>query len=422
MNIANRYSSGMDIYAYSAILLTGAIGIAYVNQRYIRMPTTIAIMLSALLLSLGFLGLDAMGYHPMRQKAAEFLSVINFHDLLINGMLSFLLFAGALNIDINELRNQKWEIGILATAGTIASTLLVGISSYYLLHVLGFQIPFAYTMLFGALISPTDPIAVLSIFKRMKAPRKLSIKVEAESLFNDGVGIVIFLSIYQLIFTHTPITFASLSILFLKQAAGGIIFGTGLGLLAYWLMKPIDDHKVEILLTLAVATGGYTFAQMLGISGPLAMVAAGLLIGNHGRNFSMSISTKRNLDTFWELIDEILNAVLFLLIGLELVLIDATWKEITAAIVAVPLVLSIRYITVGTPISILKLRRKYVPHAINIMTWGGLRGGLAVALALSIPAGEYRHLILVMTYAIVLFSVLVQGLTVKHLIKLSVRQ
>lgn len=412
----------MDIYASASIILTSAIGVGYLNHRYIKMPPSIAIMASALLLSACLLTLDALGYHSIKQTAARFLSHINFHDLLINGMLSFLLFAGALNIDINELVDQKWEVGTLATLGTVASALLIGTGSYYLLHALGFNIPFAYTMLFGALISPTDPIAVLAIFKRMGAPRKLSIKVEAESLFNDGVGIVIFLSIYQLIFTHQPITFISLSALFLKQAIGGIVYGVGLGALAYWLLKPIDDHKVEILITLAVATGGYTFAQMLDISGPLAMVAAGLLIGNHGRSFSMSKGAKESLDTFWELIDEMLNAVLFLIIGLELTLIDASWRELTIAAAGIPLVLLIRYLIVAAPISLFKIWRNYAPHVIKIMTWGGLRGGLAVALALSIPASPYRHIILVMTYAIVLFSVIVQGLTVKYLIRLSVRR
>ena len=406
----------MTLYTLGSIVLTIAVLIGYINHRFIKMQTTIAIMSGSLVFSLILIIIGQFGFVQIEAHVTTMLGKIDFHSLLINGMLSFLLFAGALTIDVNTFKNQKWEIGILASVSTIASAFLVGIATYYVLHWLGFRLNFIYCMLFGALISPTDPIAVLATFKQIGAPKQLDVTVAGESLFNDGVGIVIFLTLYQLAFAGKAVTTGAVILLFLQQAIGGILYGAIIGLIAYWLIKPIDDHKIEILITLMIVTGGYAFAQALDISGPLAMVVAGIFIGNRGRNFSMSKKTRESLDNFWELVDEILNAVLFLLIGFELLTVHFNHHYLLAAFIAIPLVLCVRFITVSIPMQIFKLKRKYTPFFTTILVWGGLRGGLAVALALALPANDHRNLILAMTYAVVMFAVIVQGLTVKHLV------
>lgn len=409
----------MTIYTLLASIISVAILIGYINHRFVGMQTTIAIMSSALLLSLVILISGHLGFHDLAIQVESTLGKINFHNLLMNGMLSFLLFAGALNVDINQLKNQKWEIGVLAILSTIVSTLLVGVLTYYLLLFLNLSVPLIYCFMFGALISPTDPIAVLATFKKLGAPSQLNVTVAGESLFNDGVGIVLFLTFYHLASTGTQPTIENVSLLFLQQAIGGIIYGAVIGLIAYFLIKPINDSKIEILITLAVVTGGYALAQGLGLSGPLAMVVAGIFIGNRGRNFSMSEETRISLDTFWELVDEVLNALLFSLIGLELLRITYTHDTIYASLIAIPLVLLVRCITVATPMWFFKRRRKYTPYFTSILIWGGLRGGLGVALALALPPSPHRSLILAMTYAVVMFSVIVQGLSVKPLVQLS---
>lgn len=407
----------MNIYNIAAIILTFAVMATYINHRYIKVQTTIAIMASSLILSLILIIVGNFGFTHLDKDIASTLESIDFHSLLMHGMLSFLLFAASLHIDINQLSKQKWEIALLSTVGTFLSTLSIGTLTYYLLHWLGIEMGFLYCLLFGALISPTDPIAVLGLFKQLDAPKELHTMVAGESLFNDGVGIVIFLTIYQLAFTAgAHVTFASVSLLFLQQALGGIIYGILLGLAAYRLMKPIDNHKVEILLTIAVTTGGYSLAEVLNISGPLAMVVSGIFIGNKGRKFHMSKKSRESLDTFWELVDEILNAVLFLLIGFELLLVKAGLTEMIAALLAIPMVLMVRFVTVGITISLFKYYKKYYPYTISILVWGGLRGGLAVALALAVPISKERSLILAMTYAVVMFSIIVQGMTIKPLI------
>lgn len=409
----------MNFYSLLSFILTAAIGVAYLNHRYIRLQSTIAIMLASLMLSLGLIIIGQFGYTNLTNQVANILNKMDFYHLLMDGILSFLLFAGALNVNINDLKNYKWEILTLATLGTLASTLLIGSLTYYLLNLLHIPINFIYCLLFGALISPTDPIAVLGMCKEVKAPRQLEVSIAGESLFNDGVGIVLFLTIYQIAFSHTTVTWEGISLLFLEETVGGVLYGIGLGLTGYWLIKSVDDHKLEILITLALVTGGYALAQSIGVSGPLAMVVAGILIGNHGRRFSMSLKTQHNLDNFWELIDEILNALLFFLIGFELLIIKVTSQELIASMLAIPLILIIRFITVGAPLSLFKLKRQYTPHYIKILSWGGLRGGLAVALALALPASSYRNLILAMTYSVVIFSIAIQGTTIKPLIRLS---
>lgn len=409
----------MNFYTIASSILTIAIIIGYINHRFIKMQTTTAITIGALIISFALIIIGMFGFTGLEHNVTNMLHQIPFHDVLIKGMLSFLLFAGALRIDINHLFEQKWEIGILAFVGTIVSAILVGSLIYYVLPLFGIHISFIYCMLFGALISPTDPIAVLATFKELGAPKKLTVIVEGESLFNDGVGIVIFITIYQLAFTGHAITWQATSLLFLRQAIGGIVYGIAVGLVAYWLIKPIDDHKIEILITLLVVTAAYTFANFIGISGPLAMVVAGIFIGNRGRNFSMSKKTVESLDTFWELVEEILNAALFLLIGLELLTIHIDHYLLIAAALAIPLVLLVRILIVTIPMSIFKIWRTYPNGSVRVLIWGGLRGGLAFALALALPVGPHRNLILGMTYAVVAFAIVVQGITIRPLVELT---
>ena len=409
----------MSIYTIASIILTLAVFATYLNERFIKMPTTIAIMTSSLLLSLILILVGRHTPTAFTQTITTELAKLDFHDLLINGMLSFLLFAGSLHVDIGQLKQHKWEIGVLAMLGTIASTFLIAGLMYTVLPLIHVPLDFIYCLLFGALISPTDPIAVLATFKELDAPKQLDVKVAGESLFNDGVGIVMFLSLYQLAFSHQGLSWESVSLLFLQQAIGGLFYGLALGFIITKLIKSIDNHKVEILLTLVVTTGGYALANHWGLSGALAMVAAGIYIGNSGRHTSMSAKSRESLDNFWELMDEILNAVLFLLIGFEILIVHTNLNTLYAAILAIPLVLIVRYITVAIPMALFKLRKTYAPYTITILVWGGLRGGLAVALALALPKNEHRDLILLMTYAVVMFSILVQGLTMKTLVEKS---
>jgi len=415
----------MDPYQLIAFLLTLSVFVGYVNHRFIKMPGTIAVMVSSLVISCILLFLKQWGFTGIVNDLSNALVKINFHDLLINGMLGFLLFAGALTIDFSHLKNRKWEIGVLATLGTMASTVLVGILMYFILECLNVHLSFLYCFLFGALISPTDPIAVLSIFRDLKAPKEMRIFLEGESLFNDGVGIVIFMTLYAFAFQQHSFSLMNLSLLFFQEALGGIIYGLLLGFLGYWLMKPLQDHRMQILVTLALVMGGYSLAMMLNISGPLAMVVAGIMLGHGEGVFSLSSSSRKNLDIFWELVDEILNAMLFLLIGFELLQLTLGLRDIIAMGVAVVVVLFVRALCVALPVLLfkLKLKRTYYPKMIQILIWGGLRGGLAVALALALPIqNESRTLILSMTYGVVVFSILVQGLTVKPMIEQSLKK
>jgi CPA1 family monovalent cation:H+ antiporter len=409
----------VSIYALASMILTLAVFATYFNERYLKMPTTIAIMSSSILLSLLLILIGRYTQFGLDDIITKELKNLDFHALLIDGMLSFLLFAGSLHVDITHLKQHKWEVGVLATLGTIASTFLVALLIYYLLPLISIHLDFIYCLLFGALISPTDPIAVLATIKELHAPKQLDVKVAGESLFNDGVGIVMFLSLYQFAFSGKALSLGAVSFLFLQQAVGGIAYGLVCGLVITQLIKSIENYKVEILLTLVVTTGGYILANSLGVSGPLAMVTAGIYIGNSGRHTAMSEKSRNNLDTFWELIAEVLNAVLFLLIGFEILILETRLSDIMAAFIAIPLVLFVRFITVAIPMSLFKLRKKYAPYTITILVWGGLRGGLAVALALALPQSHDRELILLMTYAVVMFSILVQGLTIKSLVEKS---
>jgi len=406
----------LKLFHILAILLTASAVFSYINHRFLKLPTVIGIMLVALIFSLMLNLLGPIGL-VLEQDVEVMLASIDFDETLLHGMLSFLLFAGALHVNLNDLAQQRGIIFIMATFGVIGATFLIGILSWYAFALIGLNVPFVYCLLFGALISPTDPIAVLGILKQSNAPKSLKAKIAGESLFNDGIAVVMFLVIARIAAGGTDMSAGDVLLIFSQEAIGGILFGLGAGGLTYWMLKSVDNYQVEILLTLALVTGGYTLAEALHLSAPIAIVVAGLLIGNHGRVLAMSGKTREHLDTFWELVDEILNAVLFVLIGLEVLVLVFIQEYLLAGLLAIPIVLLARFITVGVPITIMRRFRDFTPKAIQIMTWGGLRGGISVALALSLPAGEMRDTLVAVTYAVVIFSILVQGLTIGPLIR-----
>lgn len=409
----------MSFYDILAILLTLSAVFSYVNYRYVRLPTTIGLMLIALLISMGLILLSKLGL-GIEEEAKAVLLRIDFENVLLHGILSFLLFAGALHINISDLARQKWPILLLATAGVVGSTFLVGILSWIVFGWIGLEIPFIFCLLFGALISPTDPIAVIGILRTAGVPKSLEVKIAGESLFNDGVAVVVFLALLEIATGRHAPTWGAIGLLFIKEALGGILFGLAAGAGAYWMLKRVDNYEVEILITLALATGGYALAEALHLSAPIAIVVAGLLIGNHGRLFAMSDKTREHLDLFWELIDGILNAVLFVLIGLEVLTLTFPAGVLIAGLTAVPIVLLARWISVSLPVLVMARFRSFTPGAVSIMTWAGIRGGISVAMALALPAGPHRGALLAVTYAVVIFSILVQGLTIGRLVK-SVR-
>lgn len=407
----------MEFLNLLAILITLAAVFSYLNHRFIGLPTTIGVMLIALVFSLALIGLNAMGIGQFELQAEVMLSQIDFSIVLMHGMLSFLLFAGALHVNFEDLSKFKWIITSLATMGVVLSTFIVGTLIWLLLKLLDFDIAYIYCLLFGALISPTDPIAVMATLKTVGIAKSLETKITGESLFNDGVGVVIFLVLMSLAYSPEDVTAVEAALLFVQEAVGGVLFGVGLGYIGFYLLRTVDNYQVEILLTLALVMGGYTLALALHTSGPIAIVVAGLMIGNKGRVLAMSDKTREHLDTFWELVDEILNAILFVLIGLEMLILDFSAGYITAGLLAIPLVLMSRFFSVGIPVSVLRLKKEYSPHVVKILVWGGLRGGISVALALSLPIGETRDIFLAMTYIIVVFSILVQGLTIAPMLR-----
>jgi monovalent cation:H+ antiporter, CPA1 family len=404
----------------SACLVLTAL-LAYLNHRFVGLPITIGVMMAALLMSLALVGLDAMGIgHDLRVYEESLLRSIDFSNVLMQGMLSLLLFAGALHVDLTELRAYRWQVGLLAVLGTLLSTLAVGVGAWLALPWVGLDLPLIYCLLFGALISPTDPIAVMGILKTAGAPKNLELVIAGESLFNDGVGVVIFSLLLGMLVSGSSPTAAQGMTLLLREAGGGIVFGLVLGYATFRLLRSVDNYQVEVLLTLAAVTGGYAVASRLHVSGPLAMVVVGLMIGNGGRALAMSDTTRHYVDLFWELIDEILNAVLFVLMGMEVLLISFSASIFTAAAVAVFVTLLARALTVGVPVAVLPGLFRLPKGSGWVLTWGGLRGGISVALALSLPAGPHRDTILALTYCVVVFSILGQGLTIGRVVRRNV--
>ena len=405
----------------AAICLSLTALLAYVNHRFVGLPTTIGVMVIALGLSLGIIGLDKLGLAQELRLADEaFLRSIDFSEVLLKGMLSLLLFAGAMHVDLADLKAQGWQIGALALIGTLASTLVVGFGMWLALGLSGVGLPLIHCLLFGALISPTDPVAVMGILKSAGAPKDLETVITGESLFNDGVGVVIFALLAGVAASGTVPTAGEGLQLLALEAGGGIVFGLVLGWVAYRMLKSVDQYQVEVLLTLAVVIGGYALASRLHVSGPLAMVAAGVIVGNHGRADAMSDTTRRYVDMFWELIDEILNAVLFVLIGMEVLLLAFPGKLLVAGAVAVAVTLLARLLTVGLPVAALNRIFRLPPGSWRVLTWGGLRGGISVALALSLPTGPERDIVLALTYCVVVASILGQGLTISGVVRRAV--
>jgi CPA1 family monovalent cation:H+ antiporter len=408
----------MNLIDTAAILLTLAAVFGYINHRVFKLPTSIGILLIGLGLSVLLL---LFGGDAMREKADAFVSQIDFNRAVMDVMLSFLLFAGALHVNLGDLRDQKWLVAILASVGLVISTFLVGTASYFVFSWIGLGVPYLWCLVFGALISPTDPVAVLGILKKVGVPKSLETKITGESLFNDGVGVVVYLVLVGLAVGQQDTTVMSVGRLFVIEVGGGLLLGGVVGYLAYWMLKTIDNYQVEILITLALVTGGYQLATSWHLSGPLAMVVAGLMIGNHGRLMAMSDTTRKHLDLFWELIDEVLNALLFLLIGLEIFVLDWSGPALIAGLVLIGVVLASRMVAVSVPVIVLKRARTFSPGVIRILTWGGLRGGISVALALALPKDESlgegaRQAILMATYMVVIFSIAVQGLSLKPVI------
>ncbi len=410
----------MSLVETITVLVCLAALFSYVNERFLKLPATIGLMALGLSFSLIMVALGTIGI-PVHRQAVAFMQRIDFNETLMHGLLSFLLFAGALHFNVRNLFGQKWFIGTLASVGVALSTCLVGVLTYYAFGLIDVEIPFLYCLLFGALISPTDPIAVLGILKKAGAPKSLETKIVGESLFNDGVGVVVFLVLLG-VATRGMTDPADVGLLFLEEVGGGALLGAALGFLTATMMRTIDDYRVEILLTLALVMGGYALADALHMSGPIAVVVAGLVIGSHARHSAMSETTRQYLDTFWELVDELLNAVLFVLIGLEILALTFEGRYLAAGLIGIPIVLAARFISVAVPLHLFRLWRTFSPYAAIILTWGGLRGGISVAMALSLPPGQFRDAIVGATYVIVVFSILVQGLTIERLIRATTQE
>ena len=411
--------NGFDV---AAILTAVAAVSGYVNHRFLRLPATSGTLAVSLVSSLAVLLADAIFPHlELASSVATFVDRIDFNETLMHGMLSFLLFAGALHVDLQGLRANKWTIGSLSTVGVLLSTAIVGGLTWWIFALVGLSVPFVVCLTFGALISPTDPIAVMGLLKELRAPRDLEVQIAGESLFNDGIGVVLFFAMTSLAglspgghdATLGP---AGLLTFFARQVAGGVVLGLGLGYLGYRALKSINDHPTELLITLALAMFVYTLSFWIHVSGPIAVVVAGLLIGNPGRQFAMTARTREHVDAFWSMIDEILNAVLFLLIGLQVIGIRGEAHALSAALLAIPIALVARFVSVAAPVAAMTLRGRFVNGIVPILTWSGLRGGLSVAMALSLPRFPGRNVVLACTYAVVVFSILVQGLTVRRIL------
>ena len=412
---------GPEMFEVASAFLVLTALLAYLNQRFIGLPIAIGVMAAALLLSLALIGLDMAGIDfGLRQYEESLLRSIDFSTVLMQGMLSLLLFAGALHVDLSELRAYRWQVGLLAVLSTTLSTLAVGFGTWFTLSWVGLELPLVFCLLFGALISPTDPIAVMGILKTAGAPKQLELVIAGESLFNDGVGVVIFSLLLGMLASGATPSVGDGLLMLLQEAGGGLLFGLVLGYLTFRLLKSVNSYQVEVLLTLAAVTGGYALASRLHVSGPLAMVVAGLMIGNGGRRLAMSDITRHYVDLFWELIDEILNAVLFVLIGLEILLVTFTTGTLAAAALAMVVTLAARALTVGLPVAMLQNLFRLPKGSGWVLTWGGLRGGISVALALSLPLGPERDIVLALTYCIVVFSILGQGLTIGWVVRKAV--
>ncbi len=416
----------MSLFDIVAIILTLAAVFGYLNTRYLKLPPSVGLLMISLASSLGVMLLSwLLPNLELIEVIRAYVGNIDFNEALMHGMLGFLLFAGSLHADLDYFVQRRATIISLATMGLLLSTALVAVMSKLIFGLLGLDASWLACLIFGALISPTDPIAVMGTLKTLNAPPLLEAKIAGESLFNDGVAVVVFTGLVALLQSQSggahghggPLGPMDMAWLFLSEAGGGAVLGLATGWLAYHMMLTIDDYKVEVLITLALVMGSYSLAWALHISGPIAVVTSGLLIGNRGRSYAMSDEVADYLEKFWELLDEILNAVLFLLIGVEILVLTFTGSHILAGLIMIVVVLLARLISVAVPITLLSMNREFSAGVVRILTWAGLRGGISVALVLSLPPIEEKPLLLICTYVVVLFSILVQGLTIKKVLK-----
>ncbi|MDN4031481.1 cation:proton antiporter [Chryseobacterium gambrini] len=399
-------------YSFSALIVLASI-FSYLNYRFLKLPSTIGIMVIAIVVSIFLVSFGETVLPRTFGHLHNLMTGIDFTEVLMGAMLNFLLFAGGIHINIDDLKEQFVPVVIFSTAGVVISTFVVGFGMYYLLPLVGISLPFIYCLLFGALISPTDPVAVLSILKQANVSKSLETKVAGESLFNDGMAVVVFTVVLQLaIGNKVTLNMESIGLLLLKEAGGGLLLGVILGWITSRLMREVDDYIISVLVTLSVVMGGYLIARQMHISGPLTMVAAGLFMGNFNVKFKMKSVTQDYLIKFWELIDEILNAVLFLFIGFELLMIKDLSHYMIPGLVAIAVVLLARFISIWGPTKFMSFRTRFSPQTVKVLVWGGIRGGVSIALALSIPKNENSTIVLSITYCVVVFSIIVQGLTI----------
>ena len=412
----------MNPFDVAAILIAIAALAGYVNYRVLRLPATSGTLVVALLSSFVVVAAEAV-FPGVRGDISGFITQIDFNQTLMHGMLCFLLFAGALHVDLEGLLEHKWTIGALSTVGVLLSTAVIGLLTWWMFALIGQRVPLVACLIFGAIISPTDPIAVMGLLKELKAPKSLEAQIAGESLFNDGVSVVVFFALLSVAGLSADGEAAQASahatgllIFFLREVGGGVALGLTLGYVGYRALLSIDDHPLELLITLALVMFLYSVSFWIGVSGPIAVVVAGLLIWNPGRKFAMSERTREHVEAFWGMTDEILNAVLFLLIGLEFLAVPEPPAVVAAGLLTIPIALAARLVSVAIPVAAMSVRGKFVRGIVPVLTWSGLRGGISVAMVLSLPHFPGRDLLLASTYAVVIFSILVQGLTVRRVL------
>ncbi len=407
----------MSLFELIGLLITATAVLGYVNHRWIRLPDTVGITFMGLLATLVLTSIGRVVPGAVHW-ASSFATRLDVTEIVFHGLLSVLLFAGSLHVNISDLARQRLPVFVLSTVGVVLSSTIVGFGTYWMLSAIGVHIALQYCLLFGALISPTDPIAVLSVLKTAQAPKSLEVVIAGESLFNDGTGVVAFLVLLDIVGGAAEPSFSSVGLLLAREVVGAGIVGLALGYVGYFMLKGVDSYPVEILITLALATGGYALAERLGVSAPLAVVVMGLVIGNDGARHAMSERTREHLFSFWDLLDQILNLMLFGLIGIRLLSLGADNLSVLAAAMLLPLILAARFASVGLPVLAMRSWLPATPHAVKLMTWGGLRGAISIALALSLPSFDGREIFITTTYAVVLFSLLVQAPTLGPVLRM----
>lgn len=406
----------MNIYELIAALITLTAILAFLNHKFIRLPSAIGLLLSSMFISFMILIFNYYGFSFLKEVSTAVNSV-DFNSVLMGGMISFMLFAAAIHIPLKDLKPERGPVLVFSTIGVILSTFIIGTLIYCFFPWIGFEISYINCLLFGALISPTDPIAVLGILKETKLPKSIEMKISGESLFNDGVAVVIFVSLYQVAaFSPENFSVTSSLLMFIREAAGGILFGAAIGYGGYLMLKRINSYKVEVLITLAIVMAGFSIAQLLHVSGPLAMVAGGLLVGNLSKKDGWSQQTQEYLEKFWELIDEVLNAVLFVWIGLEILIIHPPENFVLISIAIIFIIILSRWLSISIPSFLIPLKEKIPQKTIAVMVWAGLRGGLSLAMALSLSSNMNRDLFIYLTYIVVIFTIVIQGLTLKKIV------